>query len=159
MAVFIQQTRAVRHADQCARAVEQIDQEEDEHHRQHTAVEQTVEIHLHKRGRNGRHAGNDAVKLGQPQGGGNAGNGQNADNNRTADFVIIQCHDKEKAEQRQKHRHIGKFHAVFDFIKIIHFQQCGIAGNHQTGAFQGNQCQKQADARGNRHFQTSWATH
>ena len=154
MAVFIQQTRAVRYTDQRTCAVEQIDQKEDKHHCQHTAVEQTVEIHLHKRGGSGRHAGNDAVKLCQTQGGGNAGNGQNADDNCAADFVIIQCHDKEKTEQRQKHGHIGKFYAIFDFIQIVHFQQRGIAGNHQTGAFQGNQCQKQADTGGNRHFQT-----
>ena len=144
----------MRHAHQRTGAVKQIDQEKYENHRNHAAVKQLVEIHLHKsrcHAGNGRH---HAGKLGQSHTGGKRGDQQDADDDGAAHAEIIQNHNQEKTQQRQQYRPIGRFHSVFQHIHISHFHQSGITGDHQTRVLQGNQCQKQADTGGNRHFQT-----
>ena len=94
------------------------------------------------------------MKLAQTHGHRNQGDAQNADDDRAAHAEVIQRHGQEKAEHRQQHRPVRRFGAVGFHIEIGHFQQSGVAADNHAGVFQRNQRQKQADAGGNRHFQT-----
>ena len=130
----------MRHAHQRTRGIEQVDEQERKNHAQHGHVQRAHQIHGHEGRGDGRRHGHDATVLIVAQHHGGDGHTQNTDHHRTGHAQVGQRGNHEKAQQGVNGRRLRQVAQRHVSRRI---------GHHDTGIFQGNHRQEQADTRRN----------
>src|SRR5690606_26958947 len=136
VAILVHQAGTLGHADQGAGGVEQVDEQEGEHHADQTDVQGTPDVQFQQGRHDRRRHGDDAVQRGQAQRDGDGGDGQDADHHGAGDLAGGQGADDEEAQGGQDRTGSGDF---------AQGDQGGRMINHDAGVLQGDDGQEQAD--------------
>ena len=131
------QAGATGHAHQRAGGVEQLDQEQHQHHVDETAGQRTLDVERQERGRDGAGNGHHPLEVVAAHQEGQCADHENADEHRARHFQVIKRHDEEEAQPGQQHG---------DGVHITQRDQSLGRSHHNARVAQADDGQKEPDA-------------